>query len=68
MTPRVSHTKAGEALTARISPAVSSPAVRSAAWLPHGEAKPRVPSMWPDELGIELASVHGGAVARPAVG
>jgi hypothetical protein len=24
--------------------------------------------MWPDELGIELASVHGSAVARPAVG
>jgi hypothetical protein len=24
--------------------------------------------MWPDELGIELAGVHGGAVARPAVG
>jgi hypothetical protein len=24
--------------------------------------------MWPDELGIELADVHGGTVARPAVG
>jgi hypothetical protein len=24
--------------------------------------------MWPDELGIELANVHGGAVDRPAVG
>jgi hypothetical protein len=24
--------------------------------------------MWPDELGIELAGVYGGAVARPAVG
>jgi hypothetical protein len=24
--------------------------------------------MWPDELGIELAGVHGGAVAQPAVG
>jgi hypothetical protein len=22
-----------------------------------------VPSMWPDELGIELAGAHGGAVA-----
>jgi hypothetical protein len=24
--------------------------------------------MWPDELDIELAGVHGGAVAQPAVG
>jgi hypothetical protein len=24
--------------------------------------------MWPDELGIELAGVHGSAVARPTVG
>jgi hypothetical protein len=34
--------------------------------IPYDKAKPRVPSMRPDELGIELAGVHGGTVARLA--
>jgi hypothetical protein len=40
VTPRVSHTEEGEALTARFSPPVSSPAVRS----------PPVASPWRGEL------------------
>jgi hypothetical protein len=58
--PPVAHT--GRARR-RISPAVSPWQRGHHDPLPCEEAKAVVTKTWPDELGIELASMHGGAAA-----